>query len=87
MIETVQTNNVVFHFSLRFAAGVGHVVADLLVSQHVPDEIQDELECLKKHNDALRIFERHGIRAYSQALTLLDYKVNGAGWIRITLKF
>ena len=37
------------------------------------------MEGVKKHNDALKIFERHGIRAYSQALALLGYKVKWSG--------
>jgi transposase InsO family protein len=32
-----------------------------------------------EHDDALKIFERHGIRAYSQALALLGYKVKWSG--------
>ena len=43
------------------------------------EEIRGELEGVKKHNDARKIFERHGIRAYSQALTLLGYKVKWSG--------
>ena len=49
------------------------------ISQDVIDEIQDELEGVKKHNDALIVFERHGVRAYSQALALLGYKVKWSG--------
>ena len=55
------------------------LLGDQLISQHVLDEIQGELEGMKKHNDALKIFERHGIRAYSQALALLGYKVKWSG--------
>ena len=55
------------------------LIEDLLVSQHVLDEIRDELEGVKKHGDALKVFERHGIRAYSQALALLGYKVKWSG--------
>ena len=33
-----------------------------------------------KHNDALKIFERHSIKAYNQALALLGYKVK---WSRL----
>ena len=43
------------------------------------EEMQDELEGMKKHDDALKIFEIHGIRAYSQALALLGYKVKWSG--------
>ena len=58
------------------------LIEDLLVSQHILDEIQSELEGVKKHNDALMVFERHSIRACSQALALLGYKVNGAAGSR-----
>jgi uncharacterized lipoprotein YehR (DUF1307 family) len=53
------------------------LLGDQMISQHVLEEIQGELEGAKKHNDALKIFERHG--AYSQALALLDYKVKWSG--------
>jgi len=49
------------------------------VSQNVLEEIQSEFEGVKKHNEALKVFERHGIRAYSQALALLGYKVKWSG--------
>ena len=55
------------------------LIGDQLVSQHVLEEIKAELEGVKKHDDALKIFEKHGIRAYSQALTLLGYKVKWSG--------
>ena len=55
------------------------LIGDQLVSQHVLDEIQGELVGVKKHDDALKILVRHGIRAYSQALTLLGYKVKWSG--------
>ena len=55
------------------------LLGDQLISQHILEEIQGELEGVKKHNDALKIFERHGIRAYSQALALLGYKVKWSG--------
>ena len=43
------------------------------------DGIQSELEGVKKHDDGLKIFERHGIRSYSQALALQGYKVKWSG--------
>jgi len=55
------------------------LLGDQLISQHVLDEIQGELEGVKKHDDALKIFERHGIRSYSQALALLGYRVKCCG--------
>jgi len=32
-----------------------------------------------KHYDALKIFEKHGIRGHSQALSMLGYKVRWDG--------
>ncbi|MGV8127486.1 MAG: hypothetical protein ACP5PV_09785 [Methanothrix sp.] len=55
------------------------LLGNQLISQQVLDDIQGELVGVKKHNDALKIFERHGIRTYSQALTLLGYKVKWSG--------
>ena len=55
------------------------LIGDQLISQRILEEIQGELEGVKKHDDALKIFERHGIRAYSQALNLLGYKVKWSG--------
>ena len=55
------------------------LLRDQLISQHVLDEIQGEFEGVKKHDDALKIFEMHGIRAYSQALAMLGYKVKWSG--------
>ena len=55
------------------------LLGDQLIRQHVLEEIRDEMVGVAKHNDALKIFERHGIRAYSQALALLGYKVKWSG--------
>ena len=37
------------------------LLGDQLISQYVLYEIQSELEGVKKRNDALKVFERHGI--------------------------
>ena len=50
-----------------------------LVSNQILGAIQSELNGVKKHDDALKIFERYGIRAYSQALAILGYKVRWSG--------
>jgi uncharacterized protein len=55
------------------------MLGDQLISQRILEEIKGELEGVKKHNEALKVFERHGIRAYSQALALLGYKVKWSG--------
>jgi hypothetical protein len=34
---------------------------------------------VKKHNEAIEIFEEYGIRAHSQVLALLGYKVKWSG--------
>jgi hypothetical protein len=55
------------------------LLGDQLVSNQVLRTIQDELICVTKHNDALKIFEIHGIKACSQALSMLGYKVKWSG--------
>jgi hypothetical protein len=52
---------------------------DQLVSDQVLETIQGELIGTTKHSDALKIFERYGIKAYSQALSLLGYRVKWSG--------
>ena len=55
------------------------LLGDQLVCSLVLETIQDELMGIKKHDDARKIFERYGIKAYSQALSLLGYKVKWSG--------
>ena len=55
------------------------LLGDQLVSNQVLETIQGELIGVTKHSDALKIFERYGIKAYSQALSLLGYKVKWSG--------
>jgi len=55
------------------------LLGDQLVGNQVLDSIQGELIGVTKHSDALKIFERYGIKAYSQALSLLGYKVKWSG--------
>ena len=55
------------------------LLGDQLVSNQVLETIQGELMGMKKHVDALKIFEGYGIKAYSQALSLLGYKVKWSG--------
>jgi predicted nuclease of restriction endonuclease-like RecB superfamily len=55
------------------------LLGNQLVSNHLLATIQGELKNMKKHDDALKIFERYGIKAYSQALSLLGYKVKWSG--------
>ena len=55
------------------------ILGDQLIGQHVLETIRNELIGVKKHDDALKIFERHGIKAYSQALSLLGYRVKWSG--------
>jgi hypothetical protein len=52
---------------------------DQLVSNEILKMIQRELSGVKKHEEALEIFERYGIRAHSQVLALLGYKVKWSG--------
>jgi uncharacterized protein len=55
------------------------LLGDQLVSKQVLETIQGELIGVKRHGDALRIFERHGIKAYSQALSMLGYRAKWSG--------
>ena len=55
------------------------LLGDQLVSNQVLETIQGELIGVTKHSDALKIFERYGIKAYSQALSMLGYKVKWSG--------
>jgi len=55
------------------------LLGDQLVGNQVLDSIQGELIGVTKHNDALKIFEKYGIKAYSQALSMLGYKVKWSG--------
>jgi predicted mannosyl-3-phosphoglycerate phosphatase (HAD superfamily) len=55
------------------------LLGDQLVSNQILGAIKIQLREVKKHDDALKIFERYGIRAYSQALAILGYKVKWTG--------
>ena len=55
------------------------LLGDQLVSNQILDTIQAELKGVKKHDEALKIFERYGIRAHSQALAFLGFKVKWSG--------
>jgi uncharacterized protein len=55
------------------------LLGDQLVSEQVLETIQGELVGVKRHGDAIRIFERHGIKACSQALSLLGYRAKWNG--------
>ena len=55
------------------------LLGDQLVSNQILSTIQAELKGVKKHDEALKIFERYGIKAHSQALAFLGYKVKWSG--------
>ena len=55
------------------------LLGDQLVSKQVLETIRSELMDVKRHNDATKIFERYDIKAHSQALSLLGYKVKWSG--------
>lgn len=55
------------------------LLGDQLVSNQILKAIQDELKNVKKHNEALEIIKRHGIKAHSQVLAFLGYKVRWSG--------
>jgi hypothetical protein len=54
-------------------------LGDQLVGNQILGAIQDELIGVTKNSDALKIFEGYGIRAHSQALSMLGYKVKWSG--------
>jgi uncharacterized protein len=54
-------------------------MGDQLVSNQVLDRIRGELTGVKKHDEAVKIFESYGIRAHSQAISYLGYKVKWSG--------
>jgi hypothetical protein len=55
------------------------LLGDQLVSNQVLETLKGELIGVTKHVDALGIFERNGIKAYSQALSMLGYRVKWSG--------
>ena len=55
------------------------LIGDQIVSNQILNTIQVELKGVKKHDEALKIFERYGIRANSQVLAVLGYKVKCSG--------
>ena len=55
------------------------LLGDQLISQHILETIQGELIGVTKHDDALKIFEKYDIKAYSQTLSLLGYRVKWSG--------
>ena len=55
------------------------LLGDQIVGNQVLETIQGELIGVTKHNDALKIFGKYGIKACSQALSMLGYKVKWSG--------
>ena len=55
------------------------LLGDQLVSNQLLETIESELIGVTKHSDALKIFERYGIKAYIQAIAMLGYKVKWSG--------
>ena len=55
------------------------LLGDQLVSNQVLETIQGELMGVTKHSDALKILGKYGIKACSQALNMLGYKVKWSG--------
>lgn len=50
-----------------------------LVDQQTLKKIQNELSSVKKHSEAVKIFENYGIRAHNQVLGFFGYKVKWNG--------
>jgi predicted nuclease of restriction endonuclease-like RecB superfamily len=55
------------------------LLGDQLVGNQTLKTIQAELNGVKRHEDALKIFEKYGVKAHSQALQSLGYKVKWIG--------
>ncbi len=55
------------------------LMGDQLVSRQILETIQGELKGVNKHDEALEILKRHGIKAHGQALASLGYKVKWSG--------
>jgi predicted nuclease of restriction endonuclease-like RecB superfamily len=55
------------------------LVGDQLVSIEVLGAVRAELAGVKRVGDAVQIFKNHGIKAHSQALNLVGYKVKWSG--------
>jgi uncharacterized protein len=55
------------------------LLGDQMVSKLILETIQGELIDVKKHDDARKIFGKYGIKALSQALSILGYKVKWSG--------
>ncbi len=52
---------------------------DQLVNQKTLRAIKSELSTMKKHNEAIKIFEKYGIKGHCQILEFLGYKVKWSG--------
>jgi predicted nuclease of restriction endonuclease-like RecB superfamily len=55
------------------------LLGDQLVGTSVLEAIQSDLKVISKHSDAIKVFEKYGIRAHSQVLSMLGYKVRWKG--------
>jgi len=55
------------------------LLGDQLVSRQILQTVEGELSCVRNHNDAQKIFDKYGIKAHSQALKALGYKVKWNG--------
>jgi uncharacterized protein len=55
------------------------LMGDQLVSKQILKIIKDDLKDVKKHDDALEIFRGYGIKAHSQVLESLGYRVKWCG--------
>ena len=55
------------------------IFGDQMISCQVLETIKGELVGVTKHSDATKIFEKFGIRAISQTLSTLGYKVKWSG--------
>ncbi len=68
---------------LKRAINLNHgnylLFGDQLVSLQTLNTIKSELSGVKKHNDAIKIFDKYGIKGHCQILEFLGYKVKWSG--------
>jgi predicted nuclease of restriction endonuclease-like RecB superfamily len=55
------------------------LIGDQLVSRQTLETIQRELTGVRRHNEAIKIFEKYGVRGHCSMLEVLGYKVKWSG--------
>lgn len=55
------------------------LIGDQLVSRQTLETIRNELTGVRRHNEAIKIFERYGVKGHYSILEFLGYKVKWSG--------